>query len=120
MNRTFAGEDRATDVLAFPAAASRDPRFRTAPGAVALLGDIAISVERAALQAQAAGVPAAGELRLLAAHGLCHLAGHEHDSAASAQRMTEATREILAADAALRGASPPVVPALAAPGDDPT
>ena len=119
LNRTFAGEDRATDVLAFPAADSRDPRFRAGPGASAQLGDIAISVERAALQAQAAGVAPADELRLLAAHGLCHLAGHGHDAAAAAGRMTEATREILAADAAARGVPAPVVPALVAPGDGP-
>ncbi len=73
LNREFAGVDRATDVLSFPAAAS--PRT---PGAVPLLGDVVIATGVARRQAQEAGHSYATELRVLALHGLLHLLGYDH------------------------------------------
>jgi len=80
LNRDFAGEDHATDVLAFPGDGK------------AHLGDIAISVEQAI--AQAPGT-AADELRLLAVHGLLHCCGHDHSDDTQAVKMTEITRRLL-------------------------
>jgi probable rRNA maturation factor len=80
LNRDFAGEDRATDVLAFPGDGTDH------------IGDVAISVERAAAQAPGA---AAEELRLLAVHGLLHCCGHDHGGEAEAVKMTEVTRQLL-------------------------
>ncbi len=71
LNRDFAGVDRATDVLSFPAAdrmADRD----------SLLGDIAIATGVARRQAREAGHAYATELRVLALHGLLHLLGYDH------------------------------------------
>lgn len=116
LNQRFAGLDEATDVLAFPAAeAEPGSGFQMPPGASALLGDIVISVETAVAQATAAGDDAPSELRLLAVHGLLHLLGHDHDLPSAAERMTAATRQLLARDAARRGVVPPRVPALQPP-----
>jgi probable rRNA maturation factor len=86
LNREFAGVDRVTDVLSFPAAPSVGGLKRTAkrrpatvtPGAFAGLGDIVIATGRAARQAQDAGHSLRTELRVLALHGLLHLLGHDH------------------------------------------
>lgn len=91
LNRGFLGNDDPTDVLAFPA---EEPGY---------VGDLAVSVERAAAQAS----EAAAELRLLAVHGLLHCLGHDHATPAEAALMTAATRRLLPDQA---------VPALRAAG----
>jgi rRNA maturation RNase YbeY len=65
LNREYAGEDHATDVLSFE---------QQAP----LLGDVIISVEYAARQAVAARHALATELVHLAVHGMVHLMGFDH------------------------------------------
>jgi probable rRNA maturation factor len=71
LNRQYAHEDHATDVLSFAQAeGALVPRTERTP-----LGDIVISVEYAARQAKAA-LPA--ELFHLAVHGLVHLLGYDH------------------------------------------
>jgi len=65
LNRTYAGEDHATDVLSFSQARP-------------LLGDVVISVETAQRQADAAGHALGAELIHLAVHGLAHLCGYDH------------------------------------------
>ncbi len=74
LNRHYRGEDRATDVLSFPAG---DP-LPGDPDGAAYLGDIAISVSHAEQQAAAKGHSAPAELQLLAVHGVLHLLGHDH------------------------------------------
>lgn len=74
LNLQYRGEDRATDVLSFPAG---DP----IPGNEHLLeylGDIAISVQMAEAQAEAKGHDVTAELQLLAVHGVLHLLGYDH------------------------------------------
>jgi probable rRNA maturation factor len=71
LNREFRRKDRSTDVLSFPAPQN--------PGADAVAGDLAISVETAARQAQAFAHPLAVELQILMLHGLLHLAGYDHE-----------------------------------------
>jgi probable rRNA maturation factor len=73
LNRDYRGRDRPTDVLSFPADGSRRP-----DGEIPL-GDVAISVPRAVLQARAAGHSLAREVRLLAIHGYLHLLGYDHE-----------------------------------------
>ena len=85
LNAAHRGVDRATDVLSF---AQDDPQ---------ILGDIVISLETAARQAQAAGWPVESEAALLATHGLLHLLGHEDDTAAGAARMRDKSAAALAA-----------------------
>jgi probable rRNA maturation factor len=74
LNRQYAGEDHATDVLSFE---------QEAP----LLGDVVISVETAARQARAAGHSLGAELMHLAVHGLVHLMGFDHATKAEERVM---------------------------------
>lgn len=74
LNREFAGRDRTTDVLAFPA--GDDPL----PEGGRHLGDVVVSVPRAAAQARDAGHDLDREIRILVVHGYLHLLGHDHDN----------------------------------------
>lgn len=69
LNREFRGKNQATDVLSFPPA-----------NANGLAGDIAISIDRARVQATELGHSLADELRILMLHGALHLAGMDHES----------------------------------------
>ena len=85
LNREFRGKDCATDVLSFPSAA---PAARRAPGS--RLGDIAISFQRARVQAHAFGHGLEREIQVLMLHGLLHLLGMDHES--DAGRMLRAEK----------------------------
>ena len=78
LNLQFKGSDRPTDVLSFPA-----PVF-----VQGFAGDIAISGEYAARNARRLGHSLSDEIRILALHGILHLAGydHENDSGEMARR----------------------------------
>jgi probable rRNA maturation factor len=67
LNRRFRGLDKATDVLSFP---SDDDE----------LGDIAISVDRAEVQAKENGMTFDEEVAQLLLHGLLHLSGYDHET----------------------------------------
>ena len=70
LNSRFRGQDKATDVLSFP------PLL----GLVAdLVGDVAISADIAAQNARRLGHSVADEIRILALHGMLHLAGYDHE-----------------------------------------
>lgn len=66
LNLAYRKKDKPTDVLSFP----MDDEC--------LLGDIVISVERAASQAVSFGVSMDEELGRLVVHGLLHLLGYDH------------------------------------------
>lgn len=68
LNRDFLGHDYPTDVLSFPS------------GDASLLGDLAISCERASTQAAEFGHALLDELRVLMLHGVLHLSGFDHES----------------------------------------
>ncbi|MGC8792196.1 MAG: rRNA maturation RNase YbeY [Bryobacteraceae bacterium] len=73
LNRRFLGKDRPTDVLSFPAPQKwpgQPERF---------LGEIAISVDRAARQARLFGHSLEQEIGILMLHGLLHLRGMDHE-----------------------------------------
>jgi probable rRNA maturation factor len=87
LNRDYRGLDNPTDVLSF----GQDDPSRL------VLGDVVISVETAASQAQKAQWPIESELSLLAVHGILHLTGSEDETDEGAARMEELTRRILIA-----------------------
>ena len=89
LNREFLGVDAPTDVLSFPASES-DPET-----GAAYLGDILISVPRAAQQAQAAGHPMEAEVQLLVVHGVLHLLGYDHAEAEEKTRMWAEQAKVL-------------------------
>jgi probable rRNA maturation factor len=72
-NRRFRGQNRATDVLSFPAAPSVNGEKRGAAG------DIAISADIALQNAPRFGHSPAEEVKILALHGILHLAGFDHE-----------------------------------------
>jgi probable rRNA maturation factor len=69
LNLSFLGNDYPTDVLS----------FRTI-GPTNELGEIAISLERAAVQAAEFGHTTLDEVRILLLHGVLHLTGLDHES----------------------------------------
>ena len=83
MNRQYRGIDQATDVLSFQS---------QAPGHV---GDIAISWDTTQRQATVNGNSPEDEAIALIAHGLLHLAGHDHDTDTADARMHAATLKLL-------------------------
>jgi len=99
LNHQWRSKDKATDVLSFPAAA---PGFVQAPGQSRELGDVLVSLETAARQAEEGALPrlamAVGEARLadwtlldevsfVLLHGVLHLLGHDHIKAAERRTM---------------------------------
>lgn len=83
INREQRGVDRPTDVLSFPMfdlAPGDKPRADWADPATGLvpLGDMVISLERCAAQAQEFGHPLERELAYLAVHSTLHLLGYDH------------------------------------------
>jgi len=70
LNRRFRKQNKATDVLSFPAA----------DHGAGIAGDLAISIETAARQAAEHGHSLSVELRVLMLHGLLHLKGFDHES----------------------------------------
>ena len=78
LNHDFAGHDEVTDVLSFP-------------GSEQHLGDLAVSWPAAVRQAREFGHSEPTELGLLCVHGLLHLAGWDHVSAAEQEEMTRLT-----------------------------
>ncbi len=74
LNLSYRGQDRATDVLSF-SQQEGDPMA----GAPELLGDIVVSIERAAEQAARYGHSTAREVGFLSVHGLLHLLGYDHE-----------------------------------------
>ena len=92
LNRDFLETDRPTDVLSFPLAEPGDLEDR---GRDLFLGEIYISVETARAQAKAARRPLPREVAHLAIHGLLHLVGHDHATAAERRRMKTAESRLL-------------------------
>jgi probable rRNA maturation factor len=69
LNREFRGLDYPTDVLSFPAAAPATH-----------LGDLAISLGRARVQARQFGHAIEQEVEILMLHGVLHLLGYDHET----------------------------------------
>lgn len=89
LNRDYLGIDAPTDVLSFPAS-EMDPET-----ARRYLGDILISIPRAAEQAQTAGHALEAEVQLLAVHGTLHLLGYDHAGAEEKAQMWKVQAQIL-------------------------
>jgi probable rRNA maturation factor len=97
LNRTHRRKNKPTDVLAF---ALREGR--PMPGASGMLGDVVISLDTAARQAEELGRTLWDEVTWLLAHGLLHLVGYDHRTAAEERRMN-ARADMLIAAAKARG-----------------
>ncbi|HEX4773677.1 MAG TPA: rRNA maturation RNase YbeY [Bryobacteraceae bacterium] len=91
LNYDFLGHDYSTDVLSFPSGDSSDVVSPRASACFELLGDVAISSERASAQAAEFGHSLIDELRILMLHGVLHLSGFDHES--DSGRMARAERK---------------------------
>lgn len=98
LNRDYRSKDRPTDVLAFAMREGEGGDLHPE-----ILGDVVISVETAARQAerfQARGVAGRdslfAELLFLASHGLCHLLGYDHQTDAEEAEMNQRMQALLA------------------------
>jgi probable rRNA maturation factor len=75
LNRQFRGKDYPTDVLSFP------PQTEPFEAEISnQLGEVVISVERAAAQAKENGLSFENEMQQLILHGLLHLCGYDHET----------------------------------------
>jgi probable rRNA maturation factor len=90
LNREYLGKDAPTDVLSFPADDETDPETDRR-----YLGDVIISLARAAEQAQQRGHAVESEVQLLVVHGVLHLLGHDHAEADEKSRMWAAQADAL-------------------------
>ena len=80
LNAKFRDKDSATDVLSFPMYDFDDEEEPPLnPDGSVTLGDIVISVERAADQAREIGNSTTREIAFLAIHSTLHLLGYDHE-----------------------------------------
>jgi probable rRNA maturation factor len=93
LNREYAGDDHATDVLSF--SLEEGEAFASPPGNVRRLGEVIISHETAERQAREAGHDVEDETAHLLVHGILHLLGYDHLEAADEQRMRSRERGVL-------------------------
>jgi len=87
LNRRYRGVNHTTDVLSFPATATR--RATSRGPQVFVLGDIVIARGVARRQAREAGHSELTEWRVLALHGLLHLLGYDHERDGGRMRRAE-------------------------------
>jgi probable rRNA maturation factor len=99
LNKTYRGEDKSTDVLAFhmvPGTSQEsEPRFAVPPDGVHHLGEVMISYPQAVRQAHEQGHGVTQELALLIVHGVLHLLGYDHELPEEEQLMKARENEIL-------------------------
>lgn len=79
LNNEYRGKDAATDVLSFPMFDTAAEDICAVDGEPAVLGDIVISLERAAEQAEAYGHSFEREVAFLCVHSVLHLLGYDHE-----------------------------------------
>jgi probable rRNA maturation factor len=99
LNRNYRKKNKPTDVLAF---AMHEGEFGHLAGSN--LGDLAISVETAKRQCAEHKLSLLDEITTLAAHGLLHLLGWDHNTDAEEAAMNRATADLVSA--ALRTKAP--------------
>ena len=96
LNRSYRRVDNPTDVLAFgflePEDLAREAEQKRED---LVLGDVYISLDRAAAQSREAGHHLRREILLLAVHGLLHLLGFDHSAPAEREAMQKKEEEIL-------------------------
>ncbi len=87
LNMRFAGNDYATDVLAFPLGEEDEGEL--------ILGDVIICPRVAKDNATQIGHGLDQELETLLVHGTLHLLGYDHDAAEDRTRMDNRLQEVL-------------------------
>jgi probable rRNA maturation factor len=91
LNQMHLGIDAPTDVLTFPM------DFDDPESGGHYFGDIILSYEKAAAQAEENGHAVINEIKLLVIHGILHLLGYDHASAEEKEEMWTIQNKLLAA-----------------------
>ncbi|MBS3947701.1 MAG: rRNA maturation RNase YbeY [Dethiobacter sp.] len=94
LNKKWRDVDAATDVLSFPLLDDAED-WHEAPEVEVLLGDIVISLERAAEQAKRYGHSQEREVLYLFTHGMLHLLGFDHLEEDERQEMRRREEELM-------------------------
>lgn len=89
LNRRFRRKNKPTDVLSFPPAQLEVQGKESASKTLA--GDLAVSLDTAARQAEHWGHSLQVEVKVLLLHGLLHLAGFDHERDEGQMRRREQT-----------------------------
>jgi probable rRNA maturation factor len=92
LNREFAGEDDATDVLSF---SLREGEAFVAPDDTDRLGEVIVSFETAERQADKADQHVEDEIAHLLVHGVLHLLGYDHAEPTDETKMRAREQSIL-------------------------
>jgi probable rRNA maturation factor len=92
LNAAYRGKDVPTNVLAFP---FQRPRGGP-PEADAYLGDVVLAAETILREADERGIEPVHHLQHLLVHGLLHLLGYDHETAAAAEKMERLETAVLA------------------------
>jgi probable rRNA maturation factor len=93
LNREYRGVDRPTDVLSFALEEGED--MWVPEGEPLLLGDIVISLPRAAAQAEEFGHSLRREAVFLFVHGMLHLLGYDHMEPEDEQEMMALQNQVM-------------------------
>ncbi|TLN16168.1 rRNA maturation RNase YbeY [bacterium] len=98
LNRQYRHKDCPTDVLSFAMRedTGEEPPVEGEEDDAALLGDVVISMETAERQAVEFGHSFPREVAYLAAHGVLHLLGYDHETDTDREVMRAREEEVLA------------------------
>ncbi len=97
LNKKYRNKDAETDVLSFPSLDSAGNYVVDPKTGLTSLGDIAISVEKALVQAKEHGNSLQEEVSFLIVHSMLHLLGYDHEGSAEEEnRMKERETLIMA------------------------
>lgn len=93
LNREYLGRDKPTNVISF--AMEEGEYGQINPG---VLGDVVISADTCAREAEEGGIPFNSRLCFLLLHGVLHLCGYDHERSgeAEAARMEAKEKELFA------------------------
>jgi probable rRNA maturation factor len=91
LNRSYRGKDAPTNVLSFPFQGGPPGAMRSRH-----MGDVVLAAETILNEASEQGIAPVQHLQHLVVHGLLHLLGFDHDTAAQAEAMERLEVQILA------------------------
>lgn len=95
LNREYRGKDMPTDVLSFPMGENGEYEINHDTDAV-ILGDVAISMEKAVEQAEKYDHSLEREIGFLTAHSVLHLLGYDHENGGIERvRMREKEEQVM-------------------------
>ncbi len=97
LNKEYREKDSATDVLSFPMFENGEIEYDDESDEPCAIGDIVVSLERAAEQAEEYGHSLEREVGFLCVHSVLHLLGFDHEiSQEDEEYMNETCEEVLA------------------------